>query len=115
MVHIRNLSYDVLDGIMSHLAERPGDLITASLVSRSFWLAVVPIMYQTIVFDEYLAQKYPKVRISVVSPLFVACVFEDLMRALIVYNGLFSSFLDIITLSRYEDAFRSGTQCSSVR
>lgn len=68
MVHIRDLSYDVLDGIMSHLAERPGDLITASLVSRSFWLAVVPIMYQTIVFDEYLAQKYPKVRISVVSP-----------------------------------------------
>lgn len=37
------------------------------------------------------------------------------MRALIVYDGLFSSFLDIITLSRYEDAFRSGAQCSSVR
>lgn len=62
MVHIRNLSYDVLDGIMLHLAGR--DLITASLISRSFWLAVVPIMYQTIVFDKYLAQKYPKVRIS---------------------------------------------------
>lgn len=61
MVHIRKLSYDVLDGIMSHLAEK--DLITASLVSRSFWLAVVPIMYQTIVYDKDLAKKYPKVRI----------------------------------------------------
>lgn len=37
------------------------------------------------------------------------------MRALIVNDGLFSSFLDIITLSRCEDAFRSGTYCSSVR
>ena len=59
MVHIRDVNYDTLDKVMSYLKGK--DLVNAALVSRSFWLAVVPIMYHTIVFDQRLASKYPKV------------------------------------------------------
>ena len=61
MVSADNLNYDVLGFIFSHITGN--DLVSVSLVSRSFLRAVIPLLYSTLTFTHAQAKRYPRVRI----------------------------------------------------
>ena len=59
MVSADNLNLDVLQLIFDHITER--DIVSVTLVSRSFFYGAVPRLYRNIVFKESHAKRYLKV------------------------------------------------------
>ena len=60
MVSADNLNLDCLDLIFSYLYGN--DLVSVSLVSRSFLAGVIPRLYRSLVFKLNQAKRYPAVR-----------------------------------------------------
>ncbi|TDL27713.1 hypothetical protein BD410DRAFT_781591 [Rickenella mellea] len=59
MVSADNLNFDVLTQIFAYLYGN--DLVSVSLVSRSFLTSVTPKLYQTLVFCQSQAKRYPRI------------------------------------------------------
>lgn len=62
MVTINHLHFDVLGLVLSYL--KPGDLFTASLVSKSFNQAAIPKLYYTVTCTHSIAKRHPVVRFT---------------------------------------------------
>ena len=60
MVSADNLNLDCLELIFAHL--HGNDLVSVSLVSRSFLAGVIPRLYRSLVFRLNQAKRYPAVR-----------------------------------------------------
>lgn len=63
MVSASNLNFDCLELIFIYLAGN--DLVSISLVSRSFLAGVIPRLYRSLIFGPKQAKRYPAVGISV--------------------------------------------------
>ncbi|KAI0681732.1 hypothetical protein C8Q76DRAFT_637468 [Earliella scabrosa] len=72
MVSADNLNYDCLQLIFAHLSGH--DLVSVSLVSRSFLTGVIPRLYRTLSFGVKQAKRYP----SIDSPFAVVLAHPDL-------------------------------------
>lgn len=62
MVSADNLNLDVLELIFANLGDSGKDLASVALVSRSFFAAVIPRLYCSLVFGLSQSKRYPKVR-----------------------------------------------------
>ena len=61
MVSADNLNFDCLEIIFTYLSGN--DLVSVSLVSRSFLAAAIPRIYRTLAFGLNQAKRYPTVRL----------------------------------------------------
>lgn len=62
MVSADNLNFDCLELIFAYLSGN--DLVSVSLVSRSFLAAAIPRVYKTLTFGLNQAKRYPSVRLG---------------------------------------------------
>ncbi|KAI0772780.1 hypothetical protein BD413DRAFT_473522 [Trametes elegans] len=72
MVSADNLNFDCLELIFTHLAGN--DLVSVSLVSRSFLAAAIPQLYRTLVFGLNQSKRYP----SIISPFAAVLAHSNL-------------------------------------
>ena len=63
MVSADNMNLDCLELIFAYLSGN--DLVSVSLVSRSFLVAAIPRLYRTLTFTLKQAKRYPSVRLPV--------------------------------------------------